>query len=274
LAISTLYAPLPLARTVPETGTVTFYYDQIDAHQYPGALVASAVALTTSTASDATPELVTGLVLLWLAAVADNLPAGLPPISPEDPRFLDIWDKDQLRFPDALARLDEMLFSETLQPPEPMPLPDVAPGLQSPIPTVVRLRAGGGGAGGESSETGRSPVASLLPVAGTGWEMPNILWAAWTVVPLAAVPSAGQRQPSRPPCTARGPARGVQAVVARVGAAILGRGAADPLRPYKIALGLVPALAVFGYTPATLRDHVETARRAWRQFRDGRRAGR
>jgi hypothetical protein len=238
--------------------------------QSPGAVVASAVALTTSTANDATSELVTGLDLLRLAAAADDLPAGFLSISPEDPRFIDLWDKDQLLFPDALARLDEML-----QQPDQMPLPDVAPGLQSPIPTVVRLRADGAGVAGEGSEAGQSPVAALAPVAGAGWEMPDLLWAARTAVPLAAVPSAGQRQPSRPPPTARGAVSGVQAVVARVGAAILGRkGAADPLRPYKIALGLVPALAVFGYTPATLRDHIETARRAWRQFRDGRRAGR
>jgi hypothetical protein len=41
----------------------------------------------------------------------------------------------------------------------------------------------------------------------------------------------------------------------------------DTLRPYHIALGMIPCLAAFGYTPTTLREHVRAARRAWKWLR-------
>jgi hypothetical protein len=39
------------------------------------------------------------------------------------------------------------------------------------------------------------------------------------------------------------------------------------LRPYHIALGMMPFLVAFGYTPSGLRDHVHVGQRVWKRLR-------
>jgi hypothetical protein len=45
----------------------------------------------------------------------------------------------------------------------------------------------------------------------------------------------------------------------------------DRLRPYQVALGLLPFLPAFGFSPVTLREKVLAGRRLWQTWRHSRR---
>ncbi len=158
-----------------------------------------------------------------------------------DGAFLELWDRDQLLFPDSLPKVDELQFPGRLPWGQEMPLPERTPNLGGPLslseqPVEVPIRIG---AVGEAVES-----APALPDGQEAIAEPA----------LAANPDSG---PALSPADPSGaPADRLDT----------GRGK-DPLRPYKIALGLVPVLAAFGFTAVTLREQVLAGRRRWQELR-------
>jgi hypothetical protein len=176
-----------------------------------------------------------GLLSAGLSPDKENDPSAVARFLDEDGAFLDLWDRDQLLFPDSLPKVEEMLFPGGLPRADEMPLPDPTPK-----------------ANGARSRADRPVETPLL---------------AYVV----------EEAPASAPALADGPesvtAPGRTAGLA-LSSADVNRGEVspvaqgeDPLRPYQIALGLLPFLPAFGFTPVTLRERVLASRRLWRELR-------
>jgi hypothetical protein len=160
----------------------------------------------------------------------------------EEGAFLELWDHDQLLFPDSLPKMDEKLLPGGPRSGDEMPFPDESTKLDGPsqggwiveVPQVAR-------AAGRAAETapglGASQKAAVAVVSAVDHGPDSA-----RLSPLDAGPVIGQQPASE-----------------------------DPLRPYRIALGLLPFLPAFGFTPASLREKVRAGRRWWQDWRGGRR---
>src|SRR5262249_30916569 len=168
-----------------------------------------------------------------------------------DGDFLELWDRDQLLFSDSLRKVVELHFPGGRPGKQETPLPQRTPNLDGPLslgerPVEAPASAGAVGKAAESAPAlpdGQEAVAepALAATAGDGLALSS---------PDANRPEAS---PADRPDTGRG---------------------AEPLRPYKSALGLAPVLPAFGFTAVTLREHVQTGLRWWRKLRGRRRRGR
>jgi hypothetical protein len=235
--------------------------------------------LLPSPSAKAFSALVTGLLTPSSSAEGFKDPANYPRASDLDSLFLEIWDDDQLLFPDALPPIDETLFPEVMPKLDEMSAPN-APASPDDF----------------SSELGQNNPASIAaPAAGedtiiVGMEdapafaaPANMAGNAWSFAPIfQAVPTTVRFNPA----AARGgthakPAHSAGAAGPAVshgnewqdGVSIAPDAAEEPasednLRPYQIALGMMPFLPAFGYTPVSLREHVRAGRRAWKRLRD------
>jgi hypothetical protein len=168
-----------------------------------------------------------------------------------DGAFLELWDKDQLLFPDSLPKVDEIQFPGGLPWEREMPLPDRTPNLGGPLPLGERpvetlILAG---AVGEAAKSGPA-----LPDGQEAVAQPALAAAPGTGL---ARPSPDANRPAASPAGAtNGPADPRDTVWVK-----------NPLRPYKIAMGALPFLPAFGFTALTLRDRVQAGVRLWRWLR-------
>jgi hypothetical protein len=177
------------------------------------------------------PLLRQGLLSVEPSLSGTSDPSALSQLLDGDGAFLELWDSDQLLFPDSLPRVEELLFPGGLPRTDEMPLPDRAPNLGGPLsrgeqPVEVPLLAGAVGQA-PTLPDGPEAVAAPAPAAGL------------------ALSSANANRPEVAPA-----AQGE-----------------DSLRPYQIALGLLPFLPAFGFTPVTLRERVRAGRRLWQDLR-------
>jgi hypothetical protein len=175
-----------------------------------------------------------------------------------DGAFLELWDRDQLLFPDSLPKVDELQFPGGLPWEQDMPLPDRTPNLGGPLSlgerqVEVLILASAVGEAAESApalpngqETVAEPALAASPGSGLALSSPD-----------ANRPEASPADPTGAPVDRLDTDRG-----------------GDPLRPYKIALGLLPFLPAFGFTAVTLREQVLAGLRRWQELRDWRRRGR
>jgi hypothetical protein len=185
------------------------------------------------------------------------------PLNDLDRLFLDLWDDDQLLFPDSLPPIDEMLF------------PDTAPNLDDMLSPNASPK------GDDSSDPdGRSQVPIAAPEAVAMGDPPALAAPAIATLDSVGIPSliVIHSPELSSPATATGDAHRFAAISPLVPANEVREDAdllpqveepatGDNLRPYYIALGMIPCLAAFGYTPSSLRDHVREGQRAWRRLR-------
>jgi hypothetical protein len=161
-----------------------------------------------------------------------------------DGAFLELWDRDQLLFPDSLPKADEMQFPGGLPWQREMPLPERperTPNLGGPLSLSVSL--------------GEPPVAEVATVL------------------TSAVEETGEAAESAPARLDGLEAVGERLEESPADQTDTDRGK-DPLRPYKVALGLLPFLPAFGFTAVTLREQVQAGLRWWQELRVKRRRGR
>jgi hypothetical protein len=185
-----------------------------------------------------------------------NNPSAFSQFLDGDGAFLELWDRDQLLFPDSLPKMDEMQFPGGLPWGQEMPLPDRAPNLGGPLsrgeqpvePPILASAVGEAAGSAPALLDGQEAVAAAAPAASLDSDL------------ALASPDANRAEVS--------PADPTGAPADRLDT---DRGE-DPLRPYKIALGLLPFLPAFGFTAVTLREQVLVARRRWHDLR-GRRGG-
>jgi hypothetical protein len=175
-----------------------------------------------------------------------------------DGAFLELWDRDQLLFPDSLPKVDELQFPGGLPWGQEMPLPDRTPNLGGPLsrgdrPVEVLILASAVGEAAESApalpdgqEAVAEPVLAATPGSGLALSSPD-----------ANRPEVSLADPTGAPADRLDTDRG-----------------GDPLRSYKIALGLLPFLPAFGFTAVTLREQVQAGLRRWQELRSWRRRGR
>jgi hypothetical protein len=168
-----------------------------------------------------------------------------------DGAFLELWDRDQLLFPDSLPEVDELQFPGGLPWGQEMPLPDRIPNLGGPL------------------SRGERPAEVLLPARAVGEAAesapPRLDGQEALAVPaLAATPDSGLALSS--PDANRPEASLTDPTGAREDRLDTDRGK-DPLRPYKVALGLLPFLPAFGFTAVTLRERVQAGLRWWQKQR-------
>lgn len=161
------------------------------------------------------------------------------PISRLDRLFLEWWDDDQLLFPDTMPAIDEMLFPESMPQIDDMPLPNE----QLPL--------------GEDAPFGLERL-SQAPAAALGQE---------DVVAFDALSASNGETPLFAPISQPVPANQWLESVSAAPAAAEEPAAGDNIRPYHIALGMMPFLVAFGYTPSSLRDHVQVGQRVWKRLR-------
>jgi hypothetical protein len=200
-------------------------------------------------------------------------PAAFAQFLDGDGAFLELWDRDQLLFPDSLPKVEELLFPGGLPRTEEMPFPDEAPNLDNSLsggerPIEVPLFAGPAGKAtvlAPAVPEGQEAVASLVPAAGLSsgpaLSPPD---ANRAEVPPVGPHTTAQVSPTEAPAARRDTAR----------AARQRARAEDPLRPYQIALGMLPFLPAFGFTAVTLREKVLAGRRLWQDLRLRRTHGR
>jgi hypothetical protein len=226
-------------------------------------------------------------------------PANYPRANDLDSLFLELWDDDQLLFPDTLPPFEEMLFPEVMPKLEDMPNPSpleegsfLDPGRhsQAPIPApaavedaavVVRIEdtpvfASPATATGMPSaatddyfsELGRLSPMPLAASAAVGRDDAPVI-IRWGDSPASAAPATanGDADPSAPISQAL-PANEWLEDASATPTSAEEPASGDDLRRYQIALGMAPCLAAFGYTPSSLREHVRAGRRAWKRFRD------
>jgi hypothetical protein len=157
-----------------------------------------------------------------------KLPALYAQINDLDKLFLEWWDDDQLLFPDSLPPIDESLFPDVMPQRDDMLLPnDMLVPNEIPSGEDVSLDL---------------KLLSQPPVATVGKEH---------VLPFDVLPRGnGWRE------SAIADPDSAEESVARAS-----------IRPYHIALGMLPFLVAFGYTPSTLREHVHAGRRIWKRLR-------
>jgi hypothetical protein len=169
------------------------------------------------------------------------------PLTNLDRLFLEWWDDDQLLFPDAMPAVDEMLFPEAMQQIDDMLLPsDVPLSNESPLGEVSSLDLGRLGL-----------VPSAAPTA-VRWEDALALEA-----PATATAEAPRSTPISRPVTVKARRECASAIPVSAEEPAAG----DNIRPYQIALGMMPFLVAFGYTPTSLRDHVHVGQRVWKRLR-------
>jgi hypothetical protein len=171
-----------------------------------------------------------------------------------DRLFLEWWDEDQMLFPDTMPPFDEMLFPEVMPQLDDMLLPnDILPPSES---------SSGEGPSGEdvSLDLGR---LGLVPTAA-----PTAV--RWEDVLASDAPAKTQTDevcrfvPTPPPVPANQWLESASATSAPAEEPVAG----ENLRPYHIALGMMPFLVAFGYSPSSLRDHVHEGQRVWKRLRD------
>jgi hypothetical protein len=193
-------------------------------------------------------------------------PANYPPINNLDSLFLELWDDDQMLFPDTLPSFDEMLFPEVMPKLDDMPsLNESPPGddffmdlgrrSQAPIaaPAAVGMADAPAFAAPATVPSDAAGIPSLIVISSPTVDAPAT--AASDVHRVALI--------SQPV-----PANDWQEGASVASDSATGPEAGDNLRPYHLALGMIPCLAAFGYTPSSLREHVRAGRRAWKQLRD------
>jgi hypothetical protein len=172
--------------------------------------------------------------------------ASYTPITVLDRLFLQWWDDDQLLFPDEQPAVDEMLFPDALQQIDDMLLPnDLSLPNDSPLGEVSSLDLGRLGL-----------VPSAAPTA-IRWED-----ALASQTPATITGEARRFVPNSRPVTAKARLESAPAIPASAD-----ESAGDNIRPYQIALGMMPFLVAFGYTPTSLRDHVHVGQRVWKRLR-------
>jgi hypothetical protein len=205
-------------------------------------------------------------------------------IRPEDldSLFVEVWDADQLQFPQTLTPLNETLFPEGMPKGDERPshnppsaLDDFYWGLGQPnaAPGAAPEANDAAAVGTENAAPSVAPeavAANLAPFA------PDSVRASGERLPILSVPMTGAESS---PTAGSGDTNAKPSLVAALApedghghsSAALRAGKkpahGDGLRPYHIALGMMPFLAAIGYTPASLRDHVRVGRRAWMRLR-------
>jgi hypothetical protein len=146
-------------------------------------------------------------------------------------------------FPDSLPKMDDLFLPGGPPSADEMPLPDVAVNLSDAL------------------SRGERPFEASGVPKGFGWaaESATALVAGQEVA-LAAAPAVGPGDNS----LRRSPPGAVPMTSQRAEGQ-------DSLRPYQVALGLLPFLPAFGFTPVSLREKVLAGRRLWKTWRQARR---
>jgi hypothetical protein len=217
-----------------------------------GALVGSDLAALGSLPAGALyqlPLLPAGSLNGALSLGGGNNPSDVSRFLDGDGAFLELWDKDQLLFPDSLPKVDEMQLPGGLPWGREMPLPERTPNLGGPLspgerPAEAPLQAAAVGEAAGSAPArpdGKEAVAEVALAATPGGG-------------LALSPPDADRPKASPADPAGAPADRVDA----------GRGQ-DSLRPYKIAVVMFPFLLLFGFTAVTLRERVLDSLRRWQK---------
>jgi hypothetical protein len=163
-----------------------------------------------------------------------------------DRLFLEWWDNDQLLFPDAMPAVDEMLFPDAMQQ-----LDDIL------IPNDLSLPTESPSGEDSSLDLGRLGLVPRAAPTAVRWEDALALQARAT-----ATGEARRFVPNSQPVMAKARLESAPAVPASAD-----EPAGDNIRPYQIALGMMPFLVAFGYTPTSLRDHVHEGQRIWKRLR-------
>jgi hypothetical protein len=139
-------------------------------------------------------------------------------LSDLDSLFLEIWDNEQMLFPDAALRIDEALFPDGIPNVDEMPFPELAP---SPV----------------DPSSGTTDIVSVAaPVSSTPSRWSDAFVSNSSQRPSDVVADPNQAEP------------------------------ADLLRPYKVAMCLMPFFFTLGITPVSLRERVLAAQRAWKRI--------
>jgi hypothetical protein len=170
------------------------------------------------------------------------------PITDLDKLFLEWWDEDQLLFPDEQPPIDEMLFPEAMPQLEDMILPNDM--------LLPNESSSGEDASLDLGRLGLVPTPAPKLVR---WEDALAFDA-----PETATGEAPRLAPVSQPVTAKAWLETASATAALAEEPTAG----ENLRPYHIALGMMPFLVAMGYTPSTLRDNVQEGQRVWKRLRD------
>lgn len=164
------------------------------------------------------------------------------PITDLDRLFLEWWDDDQMLFPDTMPPIDEMLFPEAMPQLDDMLLPNEFPSGEDVSLDLGRL--------------------GLVPTA-----VPTtVRWEDVLASDAPATTQTGEARrfaPTSQPVRARARLESVSATSDPEEQPSPG----ESLRPYHIALGMMPFLVAIGYTPSSLRDHVHEGQRIWKRLR-------
>jgi hypothetical protein len=195
-------------------------------------------------------------------------PAIYNQISDLDRLFLDLWDDDQLLFPDTLPSIDEMLFPDSMPKLDDMLLPSASPWEDAPLlnpdqrsqaPVVVPAAVGM-----EDAPVFAAPVLAN----GDSIGIPSLILipSPARAAPAPVASDAHRLAPISQPTTANGWQEDALGIPTSEEEPASG----DDLRPYRIALGMIPCLVAFGYTPSRLREHVQAGRQAWKRLRSHR----
>jgi hypothetical protein len=163
-----------------------------------------------------------------------------------DRLFLEIWDDDQLLFPDAVPHIDDTLFPESRPAPlDQLPLPEAAP---LPVPGSM---GDGQSAGGDQARIEIPPPATAEPAAALA-AVPLDLAPPRVVVPAEAAPAPAAR-PTFQEAAAAAPAY-------------------RPRHVYTVGACTVAFLVALGLNPAFARRAVDAGRRAGDRLRKTRRS--
>ncbi len=195
-------------------------------------------------------------------------PAFYNQISDLDRLFLDLWDDDQLLFPDTLPSIDERLFPDSMPKLDDMLLPNSSPWEDDPLlnpdqrsqaPVVVPAAVGV-----EDAPVFAAPVLAN----GNSIGIPSLILipSPALAAPAPVASDVHRLAPISQPTTANGWQEDDFGIPTSEEEPASG----DNLRPYRIALGMIPCLVAFGYTPSRLREHVHAGQRAWKRLRSHR----
>jgi hypothetical protein len=169
------------------------------------------------------------------------------PLADLDNLFVELWDEDQLLFPDALPGFEETLFPDGPPSIDDMPLPLPVPNADGPGPggeDQARLPDAVDATDWVVALDAAGPPVGPLPTRDDGLGAPPVVGQAGNLANLVA-----GSQPVQPAC-GTAPARAFLAP-----AVPLGRMADDP------AGWLMPSLGALGFFPAWLREQGLTRRR-------------
>jgi hypothetical protein len=177
----------------------------------------------------------------------DFKPLTNTPITDLDRLFLEWWDDDQMLFPDTMPPFDEMLFPEAMPQLDDMILPgDMLLPNESPSGEDSSLDLG---------RLGLVPRAAPTPVR-------------WEDVLASDAPATETSEAHRfAPISQPGSAKAWLESASATSAPTEETSSAENLRPYHIALGMMPFLVAIGYTPSSLREHVHEGQRIWKRLR-------